>query len=326
MLYLLLGPDGFGKREYINALCAEKKAEAVYFNDEENLPLAEELTQQDLFSLPKVFVLKALLGKYGGPGLAEKFIASKNYIIFAELKLDKRSSENKKLLANKNIEVKQFELPHGSELNGWIEQRSKFYNGQISSEAAEALAVALGRDNAKETKFGGKVVDVEEVYNLWQADSELQKLIAFSNGKEITPVEVKELVGQNGEVDVFDLTNAIADSQKQKAWDLLARFLSGKTGADEKGAVIQLNALLAEQFRNVAAVQDFLVHKKSESEILELTGWKSGRLFVMKKIAGKFPQKKVLDFLNKLSALDEEMKTSSTPPRVLLDLIISQLF
>lgn len=326
MLYLLLGPDGFSKKEYIKDLSAEKKAETVYFNDEENLPALEDLTQQDLFSLPKAFVLKNLLGKFVSPGDAEKFIASKNYIFFLEAKLDKRSSENKKLLANKNAIVKQFDLPHGAKLNAWIEQRTKFYNGQISSAAVETLATALGRDEAKETKFGGKVVEVEEVYNLWQADSELQKLLAFANGKEITPAEVKELVVQNGEVDVFDLTNAIADNQKQKAWELLAGFLSGKTGADEKGAIIQLNALLAEQFRNVAAVQDFLANKKTEAQILELTGWKSGRLFVIKKIAGKFSAKKVLDFLKKLSALDEEIKTSSTPPRVLLDLIISQLF
>ena len=97
-------------------------------------------------------------------------------------------------------------------------------------------------------------------------------------------------------------------------------------GADEKGAIIQLNGLISEQFRNVAMAQDFLSQKKGENQILEITGWKSGRLFVMKKIASKFPAKKVLEFLSKLAALDEELKTSQTPPKVLLDLIVAQLF
>ena len=45
----------------------------------------------------------------------------------------------------------------------------------------------------------------------------------------------------------------------------------------------------------------------------------------MKKIAVRFKPKTVLEFLTKLEALDEELKTSSTPPKVLLDLIVSQL-
>ena len=183
----------------------------------------------------------------------------------------------------------------------------------------------LGRDNGKETKFGGKVVDVQEVFNLWQAESEIRKLLAFAGNKEIREQEVAELVLENGEVDVFDLTNAIADNQKQKALALLHNFLKQQTGSDEKGTIIQLNALLSEQFRNVAMIQSFINSKTSESEILEQTGWKSGRLFVIKKVAARFPAKKVLETLNKLEALDLELKTSSTPPRVLLDLIVSQL-
>ena len=59
---------------------------------------------------------------------------------------------------------------------------------------------------------------------------------------------------------------------------------------------------------------------------LTTTGWKSGRLFVMKKAALRFAPKKIMETLQKLSSLDEELKTSQTPPKVLLDLIISQLF
>ncbi|MCL5009174.1 MAG: hypothetical protein M1400_02420, partial [Patescibacteria group bacterium] len=58
---------------------------------------------------------------------------------------------------------------------------------------------------------------------------------------------------------------------------------------------------------------------------LEITGWKPGRLFVVKKIASRFAAPKVWQTLFKLEALDTELKTSSTPPRVLLDLILSQL-
>ncbi len=325
MLSLLLGPDGFSKREYIHGLALENKADMQIFSDVENLPNADNLVQQDLFAKPKVFVLEGLIGRFNQPEIIEKFIASKNHIVIEEAKLDKRLAENKQLLANEHISIKQFDLPHGIKLNQWLVGRVKFYKGNISSLAVEKLAVALGRDNAKETKVAGKIVSVEEVYNLWQADSEIRKLISYSADKEISEQDVAKLVPENLEVDVFDLTNAIADGQKQKAISLLHQFLFSQTGSDEKGGIIQLNALLSEQFRNVAMTQDFLASKKSETEILETTGWKSGRLFIMKKNASRFPAKKILEFLNKLAALDEELKTSQTPPKVLLDLIVAQL-
>jgi DNA polymerase III delta subunit len=46
----------------------------------------------------------------------------------------------------------------------------------------------------------------------------------------------------------------------------------------------------------------------------------------MKKIAARFKPQLISETLTKLAALDEELKTSQTPPKVLLDLILSQLF
>jgi DNA polymerase III delta subunit len=324
MITLLLGADDFSKQEYISSLAQNKESDLVMFSDPDSAPGAGSLLETDLFSRPKIFVLKTMLAEFGAEEV-EKCIASPNHIIFSINSLDKRKKENKELLANKKIIVKDFSLPHGRELNDWIIARVKSLGGNISHQAADALAVRLGRDNGKETKIAGKIIAVEEVFNLWQADGEIKKLLAFGAGNEIGVSEISELVSENGEVDVFDLTNAIADNQKQKAMDLLQRFLKEQSASDEKGAIIQLNALLGEQFRNVAMIQDFVASKKSEDEILEATGWKSGRLFVIKKIATKFPAKKIIEFLNKLEALDEELKTSGTPPRVVLDLIVSQL-
>ncbi|HVY68002.1 MAG TPA: hypothetical protein VHA30_03875, partial [Patescibacteria group bacterium] len=181
-------------------------------------------------------------------------------------------------------------------------------------------------DDAKVVRAGGKVVAAEEVYSLWQADSELKKLLAYAAGRPLTAADVQNLASDNRQTEAFDLTNAIADNRKDQVFVLMQRFLADQTGADEKTAIIQLNALLAEQFRNVALVQALQQEKKTDSQILEATDWKSGRLFVLKKIAARFAPKTVLDLLAKLSALDDELKSSSTPPRVLLDLIVSQLF
>ncbi len=323
MLSIFLGPDEFTKKQRIQALAEQQKAEAVFLIQPEGLPMGE-LLGQDLFAAKKIFIMQEAIKLIDGQNLGQ-LVNSMNQIILIEEKIDKRSTFNKSLFANKAITIKDFALPHGQDLNKWIINRVKELGGEIANTGAEALAVNLGRDQAKETKFGGKVVEVQEIYTLFDADNEILKLLAYSNGAEISPQMVMDLVPAQKEADVFSLTNAIGENNRPRAYELMEIFLQAENAADEKGKIIQLNALLCEQFRNVAMVQDFSGNGIPESQILEKTGWKSGRLFVMKKLAGKFAPKKVLDVLNKLSLLDEELKTSSTPPRVLLDLIFSQL-
>lgn len=323
MLAILLGPDGFSKKQYIKDLAAKEKAEVAVLVQPEVLPI-DQLTSQDLFAAKKIFVLQDALKLINEQNL-QSLIDSNNKIIITEEKIDKRTTFGKNLANNKKISLKEFALPHGRELNRWIEQRVKTWGGKIHSAAVEQLAISLGRDEAKETKFGGKVVEVQEVYNLGDVDNEIQKLLAYADGQEINQQMVKDLVPMHEEADVLQIVNAIGENNRQLAFEQMQIFLAEETAADEKGKIIQLNALLSEQFRNVAAVQDFLQRQIPEPVILEQTEWKPGRLFVMKKLATKFPHKKVVEVLHKLSALDEELKISSTPPRVLLDLIFSQL-
>ena len=323
MPYLLLGPDDYSKKLFVASLVQKTGGDLVMFRQEEVLPEVSTLSQTDLFSKVKVFWFNNIMPDFAAS--FPDFSKSKNRVVISMVSLDKRKKESKELLNNESFEVKDFPLPHGRELDEWIISRVSELGGSIIKPAASALAEALGRDSGKETKIAGKIISVEEIFNLWQADSEIKKLLALAGEREITEADVKLLVPENREVDVFEITNSIADRRKSDAMNLMHAFLKNQAGADEKGAVIQLNALLAEQFRNVAMVSGFLVDKKTENEILELTGWKSGRLFIMNKIAPRFPLKKVLEFLNKLQALDKELKSSSIPPKVLLDLIITQL-
>jgi DNA polymerase III delta subunit len=323
MPYLLLGSDTYSKNQFVKHLTKQSEAQVAVFTADDKLPTADELSQTDLFSKAKVFIFQGVIPEYFSNLTNQTH--QKNPVIVSIESLDKRKKENKDLLTNKNIEVKEFILPHGNELNSWIQNRVGELGGKISPQAINELAVRVGRDSGKETKVGGKVIAVEEAYNLFMVDSEIEKLMSFTSKQEISVEVVKELVVENGEVDVFDLTNAIADNNSTRAMELMHKFLKEQTGSDEKGSVIQLNALLGEQFRNVAMLQDFIKNKISDDEILERTSWKPGRLFVLKKISLKFEIKKILDLLNKLEALDQELKTSQVPPKVILDLIITQL-
>ncbi|MBI3231840.1 MAG: hypothetical protein HYZ51_02040 [Candidatus Doudnabacteria bacterium] len=324
MLYMLLGPDDYSKKIFITALVEDKGADLVAYHQDEEIPQVSRLIETDLFAKAKVFVFEGILPEIGG--WAEKLATSQNQVIISIDKIDKRKKENKDLFSQKGIEIKEFNLPHNLELNKWLEQRVKELEGVMSKPAIEELAVRLGRDNAKETKVAGKVVSQEEIYNLWQAESEIKKLIMYARGRRIELEDISSIVPQNLEVDVFEIINAIGEDKKQLALDLMQKFLQAVSSSDEKSAVIQLNALLSEQMRSLAIMQDFLKTKTPDDKIAKTTGWKSGRVYVMKKVASRLSPLKVLETMKKLEALDEELKTSQTPPRVLLDLIVAQIF
>jgi DNA polymerase III delta subunit len=324
MLNFLLGPDGFSKEEYVVSEAARIGAVIERYYSDGELPV-QSFLQQDIFSKLKCFVLlDAVKRLFVRNDLLENLMETKNSIFVVESKLDKRIAAVKHLLSDKRVQVKDFQLPHGKELDLWIIKRAQKKGVKLSQSVADYLAKKLGRDEAVETKFGGRVVEVREAFTLWQADSELNKLAAFSGKEAVSEADVDSLVSQNWEIDVLTIVDAIATNQKQRTLSSVGRFLN--RGGDEKSLIIQLNALLSEQFRNIAMTQGFLAERVSDAKILELTGWKSGRLFIMKKNAAKFNFAKVFDLLEKFRHLDQELKSSSIPPRVLLDLILSQLF
>lgn len=326
MLTILLGPDDFGKRQHVRA-AAEKSKAAVgvfYFPDPD--VQVRQLAGGDLFSGPLVYALVgAVAASAIGPEEAAALSRGSNQVFCLEEKLDRRKDQVKQLLKVPGVTVSEFPLPHGSELNRWLKTRAGELKVSLEPQAVEALAVRLGRDEFTETRAGGRVISVTETYSLWQADSELKKLAAYSGGRTVTAEDVERLVPENLVADTLKLANAVADRQRGLAFSLVDRFLSEGQASDEKARIIQLNALLAEQFRNVLAVQDFAARRVPEQEVLKVTGWRSGRLFVLRKVASRFTVERVRELLDKLQHLDLELKSSSMPPRVLLDMILVRL-
>lgn len=326
MIYLLLGQDDYTKAQFILDLAKKHNAELAYFVVSDDLDKFSWAGEQDLFSKPKFSILrgvfKDLEKKYKGESV--NLEQSGNTVIIEE-KIDKRGALAKKILADKNVHVEQFKLPHQVKLDEWILNRVKMEMGKISKQGAYLLAKKLGRDDYMEIREGGRVADFIEAFSLWQADSEIKKLLSYSNGKEITEEDVERLVHIDMEIDSLEIANNLAENKKLAVFGLVENFLAKESTGDIKAGIIQLSALLAEQFRSIAIIQNFLQRNFNDQKILSLTSWKPGRLFMVKKAAKNFSSQKVKDFLNKLQALDAELKSSTLPPRVLLDLILSQL-
>ncbi len=324
MLHIYLGPDTYSKHNLLEKRASEKAVNLTYAQEANNISVLS-LIETDLFTKHKIFALNSLPGDLFFGNNLQKVINSKNTIVVLLNSLDKRKKENKDLLSNSEVIFKEFTLPHGAELNKRVAQIFKEKRVEADPDAIEELVVRLGRDNYKETRVGGKVIAVEERYSMWAVVSEIEKLVSFCENSKVTLKDVLSLVSETTEADALSIINDIAEKKRPQVFTQIDRLIKDTSAADEKVGVIQLNALLAEQFRSIYLVQNLMEQNLNENEMLEVLGWKPGRLFMVKKNANKFKPEKVIDTLSKLALLDEELKTSTTSGRLILELVLSQI-
>lgn len=111
------------------------------------------------------------------------------------------------LKKNKRAEVKLFELP--ADPVKWAMERAKAKGGALTREAAAALATRLNRGNKNDRDH----FDEDSRMYLLKLDTELDKLVAFANGREVTARDVEALVAGEDSADIFKFIDAI--SQKE---------------------------------------------------------------------------------------------------------------
>ena len=336
-IYLFSGQDDFSLRRKIDLWKSEfaKKysAQAISFLDGSELSENELITQlQDqlapsLFSSKKLIIIRdGLPAKATQTALAEFVLGlpgkiAKDFIVvfWQTQKLDGRLGFAKKFLAS-GINLQEFNLPHGVELNGWINAMAKNLGVDITAQAVEILAVSLGRDLFEEKKFGGRVVERKEAFDLWQVHSELNKLATASS--HIGPDTVKNLVKPKVPDSVFALSDNLAQGQTRQAFQALENYLENMPG-EEKLAFIKVIGLLAEQFRSLLMVNLLLDQNLDNGAIAEKLGWSTGRIFILTKHAKNFSTTILARLLNQLLIIDFKLKSTDANPRLLVDLFIA---
>lgn len=336
-IYLFYGGDDFSLRRKIDLWKAEfaKKfgvAGVIFFDaqdwpDQETANKLQDELSPSLFASKKLIIVRDSLPKKADQkDLAEFFLGlpdklPKDYfLIFWETtKPDKRLGFTKKFLAL--INVNEFELPHAAGLDQWIKAMAHNLEVKISDAAIDKLAQFLGRDLFEEKKFGGKVVERKEAFDLWQVYSELNKLA--SSGGEINPAQVEALVKPKIPDSVFALTDQIVAKSRQGAFQALENFLAGGS-LDEKSAFIKIIGLLSDQLRSLLVVSLLAQANFSSEKIAEKLGWSTGRVFVTNKNSKAINITKLKQLLNKLLLIDVALKSSDADPKLAIDLFLAQ--
>ncbi len=306
MLTLLLGDDVYAKQAYLDQELSKIEGDLNKFQAGEDLPKLSSLGGASLFGGAGVYIFVDCLKNFE---LEDLELVAQNTvpIYFWESSLDKRLAKSKQLIKIANVE--EFSSPERDSAQAWILSHADRLGIKIQPSAAGELVNRL----LGSTKTNLPVMT---------AHQELLKLSSYAGEETISTAMVEELTPQDLSIDMFALLDFVGSKNKAQAIKLLQNYYESSS-EDDKALTIRLVALLSDQFRSLLIAKDLGAQGLNDQQILQTTGWKSGRLFVMNKIGRNFSSAQLQSALTKLYSLDKELKTSTLPPRVIVDMIVA---
>ena len=235
MIYFFYGQDDFRKKEKLKSLLAERPDfEQQKIDGQKNslIEFKNKINNISFFQRPRIFILENFCQhkeqKEMAEFLQEKIENFKNDIlIFIEEKINKIFSLTKWLL--KKSQALEFSELSPADLKKWIVN-------YLHSKGAEIDQVALAEFLIRNPK------------DLWQISNQLDKLLAYQ--KKISRENVELLCSATGGSNIFQLTDALAVSDKKEFLQLLEKEIAA--GAEP----IYLSTMIARQLRILLQIKE----------------------------------------------------------------------
>lgn len=195
-------------------------------------------------------------------------------------------------LTKKPNQFQNFKLLKEYEIKNWAKKQLNSFEIDLTGEALDFLVLNCDRD-------------------LWRLDGEIRKVADYKIRGVISKSQVEELLIQNAEHNIFELTDALLKKNKKKA--LLALHKAMDNG--EKPT--ELLGLLAWQARNLLRFKT-----GANPASLNLHPFVLGKLKESEKI---FSIEELNAFLSKIIDLDLAFKTTNLNEKTALSLLISEM-
>ncbi|MFO8143518.1 MAG: DNA polymerase III subunit delta [Dehalococcoidales bacterium] len=199
-------------------------------------------------------------------------------------------------------EVQFFPLLNKPGLRNWVNQRVKREGGGgITGPAVELLVELIGS-------------------NLWMMRNEIIKLVLYTAGSRIDKGDVGKVVSYSREIIVFEMVDAVIDSNAKKAEKLIERLL-------QRGAPpVQLLFMLSRQFRYIARVKSLKNMGEREPAVKARLGISSD--FVFRKTleqASRYSLERIRGVYQRLLETDLAIKTGKMRGEVALEVLVAEL-
>ena len=196
--------------------------------------------------------------------------------------------------------IKQFEPPRDDALPAWIDGHARDNGGIISTEAAAMLADLIGPD-------------------LRLLDLEIDKLVLYAEGRQITTQDVERLVSRARETVIWDLVDCIGRREVDAGLQLLGRLL------EEGGEPLYLLTMLARQVRILIQIKEAADQGLAKDAAAKALGLHP---YVVKKglvQAHYWTMEQLQAAHEKVIEADQSIKTGELEPALTLDLLVVAL-
>jgi DNA polymerase-3 subunit delta len=191
-------------------------------------------------------------------------------------------------------------LPDQEDMPFWIRKKAEAFGGKFSAAAATVLADQTGND----TRY---------------AQQEITKLLTYVDGtRAVEPADVELLTAPGGQVNVFDMVDALGDGNAGRALHLLRGLL------DETDPY-SLFGMMVRQFRLLLQAREVLDEGGSVDMLAHELGVPN---FVARKLAGqagRFSLERLGQVYHRLLELDEGTKLSQWTPELALELFVAEM-
>ncbi len=184
-----------------------------------------------------------------------------------------------------------------NQIASWISRRVKKDKREITSDAVTMLAAYVG-------------TSLREIVN------ELEKLYIFlGEKKSITVDDVTAVVGVSKEFTVFELQWALGAKQTQRATEILEHML------DQGEQPVMMVAVLTKFFQTLMKLQDLKRRGVTGSQQFVQAGvFSFGEKYLQ--ASNRFTARELEDIFLALSEVDEKLKSTSTDPRLLIQMFV----
>jgi DNA polymerase III subunit delta len=328
LLYIFCGPDDYSLSQALDGLKKEVDTASAFSSGITTLDGHQTGPEQvrsvcaaaPFLSGKRLVVLNGLLEKFepkGKQGRARKTSTEKReeeYKSFAAVLCDVPESTiialvegvvsgNNPLFKELGgkAAVKTYPLLKDTQLRLWIQNRIKDVKASISTAAVDLLVKLVGS-------------------NLWVMNNEIEKLALFAADRRIEESDVKTLVSQTEQADVFSMVDAIlelrADVASQKLQSLLRRG----------SAPTYLLFMLCRQIRLIVRARELKKQGASEAEIQARLGVTSS--FVIRKTleqSGRYSLARLREVYRQLLVSDLWIKNGIYDGELAVTILISEL-
>ncbi len=245
-----------------------------------------------------IFLDDTGLFKKGGEALADyvENIPDSTYLIFSETEVDRRSRLYKQV--QKAGRVVEFKRQPEDLLMQWILGRLKREDKKITRPVLELFLSRTGND-------------------MDQIDQELEKLLCYAMGREVIGREdVEAVCGTQVDDRIFDMVDAVADRQQQRALGLYHDLLLLRE------APMRILSLVTRQFRILMQLKEMAGQGLGESAMAAQVKVPGFAVRKYLRQAGKFTDRQLRETVAGGVQAEEDIKTGRMDDRLAVEMFL----